>query len=185
MGKNNTLSDSTASRYSLALFELAEENKCVQEIEEQCFKLVKFINENEDFNSVIKNPTNKKNDLLNILKNISDHYKFNILLKNFLCFLVEKRRLFFVDLILKTFVDICSNRKGEVSAKLTSAKELTVDEIKKIKDELSQNFSTKINLNYKYDQSLIGGLIIQVGSVMIDTSIKHKLQKIENRMIEA
>ena len=51
--------------------------------------------------------------------------------------------------------------------------------------ELSKNFKSKIKLNYKYDQSLIGGLVVQVGSTMIDTSIKNKLQLIENRMIEA
>ena len=55
------------------------------------------------------------------------------------------------------------------------------DEIDKITDELSNNFKSKIKLNYKYDQSLIGGLIMQVGSTMIDTSIKNKLQQIENK----
>ena len=56
---------------------------------------------------------------------------------------------------------------------------------KSIKEELTKNFSSKIKLNYKYDPSLIGGLIVQVGSTMVDTSIKNKLQQIENRMIEA
>ena len=55
----------------------------------------------------------------------------------------------------------------------------------KIKNELTQNFGSNVKLNYKHDPSLIGGLIIQVGSVMIDTSIKNKLQQIENKMIEA
>ena len=59
------------------------------------------------------------------------------------------------------------------------------DEILKITDELSKNFSSKIKLNYKHDESLIGGLIVQVGSTMVDTSIKNKLQQIENKMIEA
>ena len=59
------------------------------------------------------------------------------------------------------------------------------DEIKKITDELSNNFKSQIKLNYIQDESLIGGLVVQVGSTMIDTSIKSKLQQIENRMIEA
>ena len=70
-------------------------------------------------------------------------------------------------------------------AEIKSAKSLTQDEIKKITDELSNNFKSKIKLSYKQDESLIGGLIVQVGSTMIDTSIKSKLQQIENRMIEA
>jgi len=72
-----------------------------------------------------------------------------------------------------------------LKAEIKSAKSLTQDEIKKITDELSNNFKSKIKLNYKQDESLIGGLIVQVGSTMIDTSIKSKLQQIENRMIEA
>ena len=105
------------------------------------------------------------------------------MLRNFLCFLVEKRRLFFLRNILKNFVDICSQKRGEVKARLVAAKELSNEEINKIKDELSKNFSNKVKLDYKYDPSLIGGLIIQIGSAMIDTSIKNKLKQLENKMI--
>jgi F-type H+-transporting ATPase subunit delta len=90
-----------------------------------------------------------------------------------------------VGKILKSFIEICSQKRGELKAELKSAKELSSDEISKITDELTENFSSKIKLNYKYEESLIGGLIIQVGSIMVDTSIKNKLQQIENRMIEA
>ena len=71
------------------------------------------------------------------------------------------------------------------TAEISSAKELSESEINNIKDELSKNFSSKIKLNYNFDPDLIGGLVIQVGSTMIDTSIKNKLKQIENRMIEA
>ena len=93
--------------------------------------------------------------------------------------------VFYVDNILKSFVETCSAKRGELKAELTSAKDLTEDEVNSIKEELTENFSSKIKLNYKYDKSLIGGLIVQVGSTMVDTSIKNKLQQIENRMIEA
>ena len=182
MSKNKNFSDTAASRYSLALYELAEENKHVQEIEDQSSALIKLFNESKDFKLIVKNPTSKKEDQINIINKISEHYNFNILLKKFLCFLVEKRRLFFLKNILGKFVDICSQKRGEVKAKLVAAKQLNEDEVKKIKDELSKDF-TKIKLDYKYDPSLIGGLIIQVGSLMIDTSIKSKLKQLENKMI--
>ena len=185
MSKKSTFSDTAARRYSLALYELAEENSSVVKIEDQSSILIKLINENKDFESIIKNPINKKEDLINIITKISEHYNFNNLLKNFLCFLVTKRRLFFVQKILTNFLNICSQKRGEISAKLFAAKKLNENEISKIKDELSQNFTAKVQLNYKHDPSLIGGLIIQVGSVMIDTSIKSKLKYLENKMIEA
>ena len=183
MSKNNTFSDTAANRYSLALYELAKESKSVQEIEDQSSALIKLVNESKDFELIVRNPTNKKEDQINVINKISELYNFNILLKKFLCFLVEKRRLFFLQNILRNFVDICSHKRGEVKAKLVAAKQLNNDEVNKIKDELSKDFTNKVKLDYKYDPSLIGGLIIQVGSVMIDTSIKSKLKQLENKMI--
>ncbi|MDC1025583.1 ATP synthase F1 subunit delta [Candidatus Pelagibacter sp.] len=116
---------------------------------------------------------------------LSENNKFETLLKNFLSFLVIKKRLFYLEQILKSFIETCSKKRGELKAELKSAKELSEDEISKITSELTENFSSKIKLNYKHDESLIGGLIVQVGSTMVDTSIKNKLQQIENRMVEA
>ena len=70
-------------------------------------------------------------------------------------------------------------KRGEILARLTAAKELNMNEIEKIKNDLANNFGLNIKLNYKYDPSLIGGLIIQVGSLMVDTSIKNKLKQSE------
>ena len=126
-----------------------------------------------------------KNDLITVISKLSEQNKLENLLKNFLNFLITKRRFFYVEKILKSFVETCSKKRGEVKAEFKSAKELSSEEIQKITEELTQNFSSKIKLNYKHDKSLIGGLIVQVGSTMVDTSIKNKLQQIENRMIEA
>tara|TARA_B100001996_G_scaffold65611_1_gene47521 strand:- start:246 stop:803 length:558 start_codon:yes stop_codon:yes gene_type:complete len=178
-------SDTSASRYSLALYELAHELNFVDEVENQSIAIIKLISENKDFNSLIKNPTNNQNDLFLVISKLSENYKLNSLLVKFLNFLISKRRFFYVEKILKDFVDTCSKKRGEVKAELISAKKLSDDEIKNIKDELTKNFSSKIKLNYKHDENLIGGLVVQVGSIMVDTSIKNKLQQIENRMIEA
>ena len=183
MSKNKNFSDTAASRYSLALYEIAEEIKKVEEIENQSSSLIKLIDQSKDFESIIRNPTNKKEDQISIIIKISENYNFNKLLKNFLCFLVEKRRLFFLRKILRKFLDICSQKRGEVKAKLVAAKKLSEIEIDKIREELSKDFTNKVKLDYKYDESLIGGLVIQIGSVMIDTSIKNKLKQLENKMI--
>ena len=72
-----------------------------------------------------------------------------------------------------------------MKAEIRSAKKLSQEEIDEIARQLSENFKSKIKLNYNHDESLIGGLVVQVGSTMIDTSIKNKLNQIENKMIEA
>ena len=185
MSKSKGFSDTSVGRYSLALYELAEESNVIHEIEKDSLSIIQLISNSEDFNSLIKDPTNKKEDQLNVILKISEKFKINNLLTKFLSFLISKRRFFYVEKILKDFIETCSKKRGEIKAELTAAKELTEKEINSIKEELTKNFSSKIKLNYKYDPSLIGGLIVQVGSTMVDTSIKNKLQKITNRMIEA
>jgi F-type H+-transporting ATPase subunit delta len=184
LSKNKGFSITSADRYSLALYELASENNVLSQVEDQSLSILSLISSSKDFSNLIKDPTNSEEDLLKILDNISSNNKFENLLKNFLSFLITKRRFFYVEQILKSFIEICSKKRGELKAELKSAKELSSDEISKITDELTKNFNSKIKLNYKYDQSLIGGLVVQVGSTMVDTSIKNKLKKIENRMIE-
>ena len=185
LSKDTGFSITSAERYSLALYELSTESNVTSQIEEQSLSVLKLLEQSQDFSNLIKDPTTSQDDLLKVVNTISENYKFDQLLKNFLSFLIQKRRFFFVERILKSFIEICSEKRGELKAELRSAKQLSNEEIKQITQELTKNFSSKIKLNYKHDESLIGGLVVQVGSTMVDTSIKSKLQQIENRMIEA
>ena len=184
MSKNKGFSNTSANRYSLALYELAEEANVLSKIEINVLSIINLIEKNNDFKNLIKDPTVSQNDLSNVIDKIIDYLKIENLLKNFTNFLVIKRRFFFVEQLLNNFIEICSEKRGELKTEIKSAKNLSKDEINKIKDELSKHFTSKIKLNYKYDESLIGGLIVQVGSMMIDTSIKNKLQQIENKMMK-
>ena len=185
LSKDTGFSITSAERYSLALYELSTESNVTSKIEEQSHSVLKLLEQSQDFSNLIKDPTTSQDDLLKVVNTISENYKFDQLLKNFLSFLIKKRRFFFVERILKSFIEICSEKRGELKAELRSAKQLSNGEITQITEELTKNFSSKIKLNYKHDESLIGGLVVQVGSTMVDTSIKSKLQQIENRMIEA
>ena len=184
MSKNKGFSDTSANRYSLALYELANEANEINKVEANSFAFLKLISSNIDFKNLTKDPTISQKILKNIINNISENFNLEILFKNFLNFLVLKRRFFYVEQILINFNEICSQKRGELKAEIRSAKELSKEEISNITEELSNNFKSKIKLNYDYDKSLIGGLVVKVGSTMIDTSIKNKLQQIENRMIE-
>ena len=185
MSKNKGFSSTSINRYSLALYELASEADVLSEVEENSSAFLNLITKNLEFNNLIKDPTIDRNILMNIITKISHNFKLDVLFENFLKLLISKRRFFYLENILKNFAEICSEKRGELKAEIKSAKKLSEVEIDKLKDELSNHFKSKIKLNYSYDQSLIGGLIVQVGSTMIDTSIKNKLQQIENRMIEA
>ncbi len=183
MSKQNSFSETTVGRYSLALYELSEEYNSLDQIEKQSKALIGLMSESIEFSYFIKNPTNAKKEQQDIIFKICKKFEVNQLLTKFMCFLIDKRRFFYIDKILKNFLDICSNKRGEVKAELTVAKNMSQDEVNNIKNDLAKSFDAKIKLNFKTDSSLIGGLILQVGSVMIDTSIKNKLQKIEKQML--
>jgi len=181
----NKVTFASTNSYSQAFYELGNESGSLNEIEDQANSILKLISKNEELKNFIKNPTNKIEQQTAAFDLISDKFNFNKLLKTFLNFVITKRRLFYIEKIIEDFLDTCSKNRGEISAKLSSSKELNETEILKIKGELASNFEANIKLNYKHDPSLIGGLIIKIESIMIDTSIKSKLKKLETKMLEA
>ena len=115
---------------------------------------------------------------------LSDKLSFSENLKNFFLLLILKRRVFFVKKIFESFTKLCSKKRGEIKASLISSKELSQIELNKISKELSTSVGATLKFDYKVDKELIGGLKLQLGSFMIDTSIKNKLRKFEQSMLE-
>jgi len=185
LGAKSTFSNATSKSYALALFEISKENSVLEKTEYEMKNISKLLNKSSDFKGVILSPLVTKEDKQNVLFKIAEQNNFSLTSKNFLGFVANKNRLFFLEKIIESFLSLVSNSKGELKAKLISSKKLSYEEQNKIKDELSQNFKSTLNIDYKYNPNLIGGLIIQVGSIMIDTSIKTKLQKLEKNMVEA
>ena len=185
MSSKSTFSNSTSKSYATALYELSKENSELDKVENGMKSLNKLLNESSDFKEMILSPTVAKEDKKNVIFAIADQNNFSQILKKFLGFLAIKNRLFFLSKIIKSFLNLVSTNKGELKAKLISSKKLTIEEQKKIQKELSKDFKSSLNIDYEYDPDLIAGLIIQIGSVMIDTSIRTKLKKLEKNMIEA
>ena len=184
MNSKSTFSNSTSKSYALALYELAKENSELNKIENEMKNLNKLLSESSDFAEMILNPTISKEDKKEVLDKIADQNNFSLTFKKFLGFISIKNRLFFLNKIIESFLDLLSKSKSELKAKLISSKKLSKEEQKKIENDLSKDFQSKLNIDYKYDPNLIAGLIIQVGSIMVDTSVKTKLKKLEKSMIE-
>ena len=98
--------------------------------------------------------------------------------------MIEKRRIFFVKKILESFLKLCLYKRGEIKASLISSKELSQIDLDKIRVELSNAMGSNLKFNFIVDKELIGGLKLQLGSIMIDTSIKNKLKKYEQTLLE-
>ena len=180
MSKNKSFSTETSERYSRALFEVSKEANELDKVEGDIKNFQLLINSSSEINSFIKNPSqniNQQNQVINLL---SDKLEFSRNLKNFFLLLIEKRRIFFIKKIAESFLRLCSKKRGEIKASLISSKELTQSEIDQLNKELSEAIGLTLKLDYKIDKDLIGGLKLQLGSFMIDTSIKNKLNKFKN-----
>ena len=185
MSSNKSFSSETANRYALALYEFAKENSELDAVEKDVKDLSAIYNTSQDFKNFIKNPTQSQSSQLEVLNKISVEMSLSKIIKNFLSILVTKRRIFFLNTIFLNFLSLVSKKRGELKASLISSKNLTNEELKNLNTELSQAIGTTVAFNYKVDENLIGGLKMQIGSLMVDTSIKNKLKKYEQIMLEA
>jgi len=185
LSSKSTFSNSTSKSYATALYELSKENSELDKVENEMKNLKKLLNESSEFKEMILSPIVTKEDKKNVIFTIAEKNNFSKVLKKFLGFIAIKNRLFFLSKIIESFLNLVSNNKGELKAKLISSKKLSVDDQKKIRSELSKDFKFPLNIGYEHDPDLIAGLIIQIGSVMIDTSTKTKLKKLEKNMLEA
>ena len=184
MSSKSTFSNSTSRSYALALYELSKEDSELEKVEESMKALQKLLKESSNFKEIIESPAVSKEEKKNVIIEIGNINNFSNGLKKFLGFVAIKNRLFYLSNIIESFLNLVSQAKGELKAKLISSKKLSIEELKKIQIDLSKDFKSSLNIDYEYDPDLIAGLIIQAGSVMVDTSIKSKLKKLEKNMLE-
>ena len=185
MSTNKSFSTETSERYSRALFEVADDAKELEKTESDIRAFQLLLNSSESLKNFIKDPTQSISQQNKVMNLLSSEIGISKNLKNFFLLLIEKRRIFFVNKISESFLKLCSKKRGEITASLISSKELSQSELDKITKDLSEAMGSSLKFDYKLDQELIGGLKLQLGSFMIDTSIKNKLKKYEKIMIES
>jgi F-type H+-transporting ATPase subunit delta len=184
MSSNKSFSTETSERYSRALFEVAKESGELEKIETDIKNFQLILNNSLELQNFIQNPTQSINVQNSVIGLISKKLEFSKNTNNFLSLLIKKRRIFFVKKILDSFLRLCSKKRGEIKASLVSSKELSSTELENISKELSLSMGSKIKFDYKVNKDLIGGIKLQLGSFMIDTSIRNKLKKYEQAMLE-
>ena len=184
MSTNKSFSTETSERYSRALFEVCRDSDDLDKVENDINNFKLIYDKNLEVRNFIKDPSQiitEQNKLVNL---ISDKLNFSKNFQKFLLLLIEKRRIFFVNKIIESFLRLSSQKRGEIKASLISSKELSQTELNDISTDLSKSMGSTLKFDYKVDKELIGGLKLQLGSIMIDTSIKNKLKKYEQAMLE-
>ena len=184
MSTNKSFSTETSERYSRALFEVSKESSELEKVENDIKNFQLLLGSSIEIKNFMKDPTQSISQQSQVINLLADKLVFSKNLKNFFLLLIEKRRIFFANKIFESFLKLCSKKRGEVKASLISSKDLSKLELDKINKDLSEAMGSILKIDYKVDKELIGGLKLQLGSFMIDTSIKSKLKKYEQVMLE-
>ena len=175
-------------RYALSLFELAQEEDkkdFIEEIDQELLTIGSVIKKNNDLNVLIKSPIFSSDEQLSLMNEILEKLGVNSLINYFIGVLCENRRLSLLPEIIKAFHAHLLKINKKATARLITAKPISdkqKDEIKKI---LSDHFELEVDVKVEVDEEILGGLIVQMGSKMIDSSLLTRLKSIKNVMNEA
>ena len=184
-GEDQTISG-MAGRYATALFELALENKAVDAVKKDLDQFDALIADSADLNRLVRSPVFDADEQLKALSAILAKAGIGGLAANFLRVITTNRRLFAVRDMIRGYRALVARHKGEVTAQVTVAEKLSDTHLDDLKSALKSVTSGKdIDLDVRIDPAIIGGLIVKVGSRMVDSSLRTKLNSIKLAMKEA
>jgi len=169
-------------RYGLALFELASEQNKIAEVGKSLAGLAAMIRDSDDLQRLVSSPVFGTQEQSAAIESILAKAKVSGIAANFVKLVTEKRRLFAIGDMIVAYQALVARQKGEVVAQVTSAQKLTGAQITKIKTSLKAAVGQDVTLETTIDPEVLGGLIIKVGSKMIDDSLRTKLQSMKIAM---
>ena len=174
-----------AGRYAEALFGLAREEGQADAVEAELKSLREAIDGSADLSAFLKSPVYDRDDQLLAIKAIAEQAGFSALTQNFLKLAASNRRLFALDGMIAAYLALAAAARGEISASASSAAPMSDEQVKSLRMEIESMVGKAVNLETRVDPDLLGGLIVKVGSKMIDSSLRTKLNKLKNVMKEA
>ncbi len=184
MSEPASISLSIAGRYAQALFELAREAGGLKALEADTEALGDALNISPEFVAMIASPVIPRDQQAAAVQAVAAKMGVSTLLSNTLALIASKHRLFVLPQLVADLKSRIAVEKGEVTADVTSAAPLSAAQVKELIATLKASAGKDIKLNTAVDESLIGGLIVKLGSTMIDTSVKAKLAALQNAMKE-
>lgn len=173
-----------AGRYASALFELAEEEGQLAQAERDLTSFQQLLDESEDLRRLVRSPVFSSDEQLAAISAVLERAGIGGLAGNFLKLAARNRRLFAVPDMIKAFRGLCARARGEVEADVASAFPLKDDQMQALKDALKASVGKDVQVRLKVDPALLGGLVVKIGSRMIDSSLRTKLDSLKIRMKE-
>jgi F-type H+-transporting ATPase subunit delta len=179
VAKTGSQLSAVALRYAGSLYELAAGAKAVAAVEKDLGRFEALVNGSEDLKRLVNSPVFPAQDQLNAVTAIAAKAKIGGIVGNFLKVVASNRRLFALPAIIAAFRAIAAEKRGEVSADVTSARALSAAQQKELAATLKGVVGKDVGLNITVDPSLLGGMVVRVGSRQIDTSLKTKLASLK------
>ena len=184
MSEPASISLGIAARYASALFDLAKEGGALKALEADATALTETLDASADLRDVIASPVISREEQGRVIAAIGAKLGLNALTANTLALMADKRRLFVLPQFAAQLADLSAEEKGEIVAEVTSATALSAAQQKKLAASLKASAGKTVKLKTAVDETLIGGLVVRLGSTMIDTSVKAKLAALQNAMKE-
>ena len=184
MSEPASISSSIDVRYELAVLALAQDQGQLDKLESDIQNLKGALAESVDLASLINSPVYSRDAQSKAVLAIASKMKLTEIMCNTLGLMASKRRLFVLPSLLEKLSGLIADHKGELSAEVTSAKALTKAQSEKLSKVISARVGKNVKINVTVDGDIIGGLVVKVGSKMIDTSIRSKLNSLQNVMKE-
>lgn len=164
-----------AGRYAAALLDLARDQNTITEVEANLTKFQGLLDESEDLRRMVRSPVFTAEEQGKALGAILDRAQIGGLAANFLKLITRNRRLFAVADMIRSFKALTAKARGEVRAEVTSAAALSDEHIAQLKEVLKASVGKDVQLTTRVDPSLLGGLVVKLGSRMVDSSLRTKL----------
>ena len=182
MAAGSTQNALVAGRYAAALIDMAESAKIIDKVEKNILSLQAMVKESDDFRRLIENPLISAPQKQKAVAEISAQAGFESLTVKFLGVLSNNRRLSALPVILRAFRTELARRRGEVEAKVQTAFALSPAQTKNLQEQLSKAMGSHVTLDVEVNRDLLGGMVVTVGSRMIDDSVKRKLEMLKRAM---
>ena len=173
-----------AGRYATALFELAREGNAIDAVKADLDRFDALVAESPDLTRLVRSPVFSADEQMQGLKAVLDRAGIGGLAANFVLLVTRNRRLFATRAMVKAFRELVADHKGEATAEVTVAERLKDGHIAALKSALKAVSGKDVDLNIKVDPAIIGGLVVKLGSRMVDTSLRTKLNAIRQAMKE-
>ena len=173
---------SLGGRYALALFELARDGKAIDAVEASLAAIRDALDQSDDFRELTTSPMIARGAATKAVLATADQLGIDATTRSFLGVLAENRRLGALTDIIRAFRQLAARHRGEATAEVTSAHPLGPDQVDELKQQLRLRLGRDVSVDLAVDPSLLGGLVVRIGSQMIDSSIRTRLNSLAQAM---